>query len=242
MRSSIWSKRRISPSQGHRTARSSSVLFRASWTCATARVTDRPVPSSHGRARTTTIPPVGAGGPAWEPPDGLWGTSTSTRAMTQASTANAPDFFSTLLGSARHADEVEDVVPGREQHQHDHDGEPDPEADLLRALAQRPAAHGLDGVEQQVAAVEKRDREQVDEADRDREHRHEADEPAEAPQMRHLPRNLGDPDRARELIGRFPPDDELADVVEGALHHVPGLLDARPQRAERPVGDGLEVS
>src|SRR3954453_14843143 len=97
MRSSIWSKRRISPSQGHRTARSSSVLFRASWTCATARVTDRPVPSFHGRARTTTIPPVGAGGPAWEPPDGSWGTSTSTSAMTQASTANAPDFFSSLL-------------------------------------------------------------------------------------------------------------------------------------------------
>jgi hypothetical protein len=72
-------------------------LFRASWTCATARVTDRPVPSSHGRARTTTIPPVGAGGPAWEPPDGWWGTSTSTSAMTQASSANAPDFFSSLL-------------------------------------------------------------------------------------------------------------------------------------------------
>src|SRR4051794_35109293 len=97
MRSSIWSKRRISPSGGHRRARSSSVLFRASWTCATARVTDRPVPSSHGRARTTTIPPVGAGGPAWELPDTLWSTSTSTRAMTQASTANAPDFFSSLL-------------------------------------------------------------------------------------------------------------------------------------------------
>src|SRR5205085_5576748 len=81
----------------HRTARLSSVLFRASSTCATARATDRPVPSSRGRARTTTIPPAGEGGPAWEPLDGLWGTSTSTSAMTQASSANAPDFFSSLL-------------------------------------------------------------------------------------------------------------------------------------------------
>src|SRR5690349_12254725 len=62
-----------------------------------ARATDRPVPSSPGRARTTTTPPADAGGPAWEPPDGLWGTSTSTSAMTQASSANALDFFSSLL-------------------------------------------------------------------------------------------------------------------------------------------------
>jgi hypothetical protein len=88
-------------------------LFRASWTCATARVTDRPVPSSHGRARTTTIPPGGAGGPAWEPPDGLWGTSTSTSAMTQASSANAPDFFSSLLVLLRHEAGHLEAGPGR---------------------------------------------------------------------------------------------------------------------------------
>jgi hypothetical protein len=32
--------------------------------------------------------------------------------------------------------EIEDVVPGGEQHQHQHEGQPDAEADLLRSLAQ----------------------------------------------------------------------------------------------------------
>jgi hypothetical protein len=95
-------KRRTSPSQEHRTARSSSVPFRAFWTCAMALATDRRVLSSHGRARTTTIPPVDEGGPAWEPPDASWDISRSTSATTQASSANAPDFFSNLLVLLRH--------------------------------------------------------------------------------------------------------------------------------------------
>src|SRR5215207_974811 len=105
MRSSILSKRRTSPSQGRRTEKSSSVPVRVSWTCATALATDQPLLSSRGRARTTTTPPAGEGGPAWEPPDGLWGTSPSTSAMTQASSANAPDFFSSLLAAAQGGDD-----------------------------------------------------------------------------------------------------------------------------------------
>ena len=36
------------------------------------------------------------------------------------------------------------IVPGREDHEHQHDRQSDAEADLLRPLAQRLAAHGLD--------------------------------------------------------------------------------------------------
>ena len=64
---------------------------------------------------------------------------------------------------------MQNVIKGCENHQHDDDGEADPEADLLRALGQRPAAQRLDGVEQKVSAIEQRNREEVQEADRDRE-------------------------------------------------------------------------
>jgi hypothetical protein len=37
---------------------------------------------------------------------------------------------------------------------HDDDREPDAKADLLRAFRQRPAAHGLDRIEQKVAAIQ----------------------------------------------------------------------------------------
>jgi len=45
------------------------------------------------------------------------------------------------------------IVPGRERHQHEHNGEADLEADLLRALAQRPAANALDGDKERCIAA-----------------------------------------------------------------------------------------
>ena len=79
------------------TARSSSERSTASSTCAMALAMAQRVLSSLGKAMTTMTRPADEDGPASEPPDGLSGTSTSIRAMTQASSANAPDFFSTLL-------------------------------------------------------------------------------------------------------------------------------------------------
>ena len=64
---------------------------------------------------------------------------------------------------------MDDVVPCREQHQHHDDGKPDAEPDLLGPVAQGAAAQRLDSVEQKVPAIEQRDREQVDQADRHRE-------------------------------------------------------------------------
>src|SRR3954464_9537525 len=65
--------------------------------CITALGTGRLVPSSTGRAVTTMTRPAGEDGPASEPRDGWWATSISIRATTQTSSANAPDFFSSLL-------------------------------------------------------------------------------------------------------------------------------------------------
>src|SRR3954463_11787873 len=65
--------------------------------CITALGTGRLLPSSPGRAGTTMTRPAGEDGPASEPRDGWWATSISIRATTQTSSANAPDFFSSLL-------------------------------------------------------------------------------------------------------------------------------------------------
>ncbi len=80
---------------------------------------------------------------------------------------------------------------------------PMPEADLLGALAERTAADDLEGVEQQVAAIEQRHREQVQQADRDREQRDQPDEAADAAGLGDLARDAGDPDRARRAGRRI---------------------------------------
>jgi hypothetical protein len=52
-----------------------------------------------GRVSTTTIPLQVAAGRLLEPPAASSATSTSTKATIQASSANAPDFFNSLLAS-----------------------------------------------------------------------------------------------------------------------------------------------
>jgi hypothetical protein len=63
---------------------------------------------------------------------------------------------------------MQNVIKGCENHQQDDHGKADPEADLLAALGQRPAADRLDDVEQKVSAIEQRDGEEIEQADRDR--------------------------------------------------------------------------
>src|SRR5215831_15722543 len=56
--------------------------------------------------------------------------------------------------------EEHEVVPGRKQHQPENKGDTDAQPPFLRPLSKRPAAHRLDGVEGQVAAVEQGNRKQ----------------------------------------------------------------------------------
>ena len=71
------------------------------------------------------------------------------------------------------------------------------------------APHGLDAVEQKVTAIEQRDREQIDQADA-----HDSTavrlSSGTKPSAGHLPRNLGDADRAAQLVGRFAAHDHIA--------------------------------
>src|SRR5262245_28132779 len=73
--------------------------------------------------------------------------------------------------SRRH--EAEDVVEGGIGHQHQDDGETDAEAEFLGAFRQRPAADGLDSIEQKVSAIEQRNRKQIQQPDRHGQNRRE---------------------------------------------------------------------
>src|SRR6266446_230613 len=121
--------------------------------------------------------------------------------------------------------EMEDVVVSCEDHQHDDDRKPDPKAHLLSALRERFSPYGFDSIKQQVAAIEQRYRKQVEQADRNREHRREAEQRRKA-FARHLPRHLGDPNWPAELIGRLATGDDPADVGQGALDDKPRPLHA----------------
>src|SRR5690242_9632803 len=125
----------------------------------------------------------------------------------------------------------ENVIKGCKNHQHHDDRQPDPEPDFLGPLRQRPAANRLDRVEQKVTAIEQRYREQVQEANRDREHGCEMDQGRKA-SRRHLAGNLRDPYRPTELIGRLPSNKDAANVGKGSVDHEPGLL--------RPHDDGAQ--
>src|SRR5690606_2012710 len=102
--SSTSSWTRISASRVRRTAKSHSARSRASSTSATAHATDPPVQSSRGKDKTKMTPPAVADGPQSVRQGALSGTSTSTTATIQASSARATDFFNTLLESVSLAD------------------------------------------------------------------------------------------------------------------------------------------
>src|SRR5580693_9088020 len=128
--------------------------------------------------------------------------------------------------------QVNYVVESCKYHQHQDDCEADPKPDLLGAFRQRPAAQGLDQIEQKVTAIEQRDREQVQKPDRHRQHGRQMNERDKAG-GRHLAGHLGNPDRAAELVGRLAADDDAADIAERAVDDEPGLLHAHPNRLRR---------
>src|SRR5215469_10199784 len=68
----------------------------------------------------------------------------------------------------KNGEQPRNVVVGGENQQHQHDRKTDAEPDFLGALRERPPAQPLEAVEQKVAAIEQRDREQVQQPNRDR--------------------------------------------------------------------------
>src|SRR5260221_12767566 len=93
--------RRTSRSSERTTARWSSEPSKRTSTCGKAPVMAPPTPSSRGRAPTITPTPAVAAGRHSAPPAASSATCLSTRAMIQASSPNASDFFNNLLDAVR---------------------------------------------------------------------------------------------------------------------------------------------
>ena len=106
------------------------------------------------------------------------------------------------------------------------------------SLAQRAAAQTPRTRRTQMAAVEQGDREQIHQADRDREPRGEAEQLPKA-DFGHLSSHLGGADHAGNLVGRFPPGENADDIGPGRLDDEPFLL-ARP-RARSAAGRRLDL-
>src|SRR5215211_1592320 len=95
---------------------------------------------------------------------------------------------------------MDDIVPNSEQHQEDDEGETDPEQHLLRRAPEGPPANRLQCVEDQMAAVEKGYREEVQEADGNREDGREKDQAGDPARLGDLLRDLRDLDGSAELL------------------------------------------
>ena len=92
------------------------------------------------------------------------------------------------------------VVESCKYHQHNNNREADAKADFLSAFRQWTPARRLDRVEQKVTSVEQRNREQIEEADRHRQHGGEVNQRRKT-HGRNLSGYLRDPNRAAKLVG-----------------------------------------
>ena len=89
-------------------------------------------------------------------------------------------------------------------------------------------------VESEMAAVERGNRQQVENADSHRQQGNQLHQPFEA-ELGRLAGHVGDLDRPAELAIVFAPDDEALQELAGALDDVAGLLDRFANRAGRAV-------
>src|SRR5690606_4646072 len=100
------------------------------------------------------------------------------------------------------------VVEQGEDHQGHHQCKAESKSDFLHTHTEGFPPHSFDQIIHQVPAVEHGDRQQVKNADIERQQGHEVDERNDA-QRRHFARNLGDLDRATQLLDITAPDEEV---------------------------------
>jgi hypothetical protein len=136
---------------------------------------------------------------------------------------------------------VQDVVVGGVNHQHQDERQAHPEAHFLGALGQGTAPDEFHRVVKQMAAIEQRYREQVQEADRDRNHGRQVHEVVET-KARRLTRKLGDSNRATDLLAAPSASEHLLQESAGLLDNQPGLLRAEPERRQRTDLFGGDVA
>src|SRR6185437_12860025 len=137
--------------------------------------------------------------------------------------------------------QMNEVVPGGKDHQRQHQRQTEPKAIFLRALAKRLPPNGLSGIKQEMPPVKNGNRKEVDEAEIDRQHRHEP-EHGDNSALRHLARHLRDAQGAAELVGGARADDHLPHGLERSRRHVEGLAAGAPHRIERVAAHILNAA
>src|SRR4029078_9071307 len=132
------------------------------------------------------------------------------------------------------------IVISRKNHKHEHKGQAEAESYLLRAFGQRAATLRLNRIEQKMSAIEQRYWEEVQQADRDRQHAGEVDNRKES-QRSDLSRNLGDAHDAPDLLRRFSAGKHAAEIGERHIDDVPRSLDSQPDGGQRSDLLGLDI-
>ena len=130
--------------------------------------------------------------------------------------------------------QAQDVVIGGKDHQARDQHEADLEAELLRLVVHGLAANRLHRIVEKMAAIEERDRKEVQQADRNRQNCGKVEQGPKA-DLGHRPRHLGDPDRSRQLIGGFCPGHQAFEIAAGPRDDIPGLGSRELNRVDKTI-------
>src|SRR5271168_179716 len=130
---------------------------------------------------------------------------------------------------------MQDVIHRGKNHQHYDDCKADPESDLLSAFRQGSPAYRFDEIEQKMTSIEQRNREQVQQADRDGDHADEV-QPRTKSQFGDLSGYAEDTDRAANLVGRLAPNEHVPNVGKGGFDDEPRFVRSELDRIDRAHG------
>src|SRR3712207_261211 len=172
------------------------------------------------------------------PPTGTFPTLIWTR-LAKAGNSLAASFFRSLACGSRArvlerraggcpthvgerlASQPVDVVREADEEQEEHERDPDRGEALVGGARDRPAANGLDDRERDVAAVERKERQEVQEREREADER-EDPQVGREPEVERLARSLDDPDGARDLVAAVARN-EPRERASGRLGHAPDV-------------------
>src|SRR5436190_15549995 len=129
--------------------------------------------------------------------------------------------------------EPADVVRKTDEHQHQEECDPDGRDALVDLPADRPTAQTLHDREEDVPAVERQQREQVEDREREADQPEHEQVPGEADRDDAL-RDVDDPRRPRHLFAARAGDDARQEG-DGRPRGAPVVVEAVRERADRPV-------
>src|SRR5690606_11459957 len=110
---------------------------------------------------------------------------------------------------------AENVVPEHEGHEKEHSQKPGAVEHLRHLVGHRPADNRLDGIENEMPAIKRRDGQKIEDADADRQQRNELHEPFET-ELSGLAGHFGNLDRPPELAPVLFPRSKASEKMSGA--------------------------